>query len=134
MTSQYPVKIHVVVSISIFHHKTTVLASNGKLTCLLLKLKQATPFYYRLEIKPGPTGGETILTNYFLLVQNTISCQKNELTVSRTTNKFDTSTRSSQDSCTSTQSQTTNDHHLQILEGPTPARSQILSKSYKSHR
>ena len=40
MTSQYPVKIHVVVSCSIFHHKTTVPASNGKLTSLLLKLKQ----------------------------------------------------------------------------------------------
>ena len=40
MTSQYPVKIHVVASFSIFHHKTTVPASNGKLSCLLLKLKQ----------------------------------------------------------------------------------------------
>ena len=40
MTSQYPVKIHVVASCSILHSKITVPASNGKLSCLLLKLKQ----------------------------------------------------------------------------------------------
>ena len=40
MTSQYPVKIHVVASCSILHNKITVPASNGKLSCLLLKLKQ----------------------------------------------------------------------------------------------
>ena len=40
MTSQYPVKIHVVASCSILHNKITVPASNGKLTCLLQKLKQ----------------------------------------------------------------------------------------------
>ena len=40
MTSQYPVKIHIVASFSIFHNKITVPASNGKLTCLVSKLKQ----------------------------------------------------------------------------------------------
>ena len=66
MTSQYPVKIYVVASCSILHNKITVPASNGKLSCLLLKLKQTHSIYYRLEIKPEPTDGETILTNYFL--------------------------------------------------------------------
>ena len=66
MTSQYPVKIHVVASCSILHNKITVPASNGKLTCLVQNQNKLTPFYYRLEIKPEPTDGETILTNYFL--------------------------------------------------------------------
>ena len=40
MTSQYPVKIHVVASCSILHHKITVPASNGEFTCLVSKPKQ----------------------------------------------------------------------------------------------
>ena len=51
MTSQYPVKIHVVASCSILHHKTTVAASNGKLTCLLLKLKQTHSIFLQVRDK-----------------------------------------------------------------------------------
>ena len=40
MTSQCPVKIHVVASCSILHNKITEPASNGILTCLLQKQKQ----------------------------------------------------------------------------------------------
>ena len=51
MTSQYPVKIHVVASCSILHHKITVPASNGKLTCLLQKLKQTYSSFLQVRDK-----------------------------------------------------------------------------------
>ena len=51
MTSQYPVKIHVVVSFSVLHHKTTVPTANGKLTCLLLKPKQTHPILLQVRDK-----------------------------------------------------------------------------------
>ena len=51
MTSQCPVKIHVVASCSILHHKITVPASNGKLTCLLQKLKQTYSSFLQVRDK-----------------------------------------------------------------------------------
>ena len=51
LTSQCPVKIHVVTNCGILHHKITVPAHNGKLTRLLQNLKQTYSIFLQVNDK-----------------------------------------------------------------------------------
>ena len=94
LTSQCPVEFHVVASCGILHHKITVPTHNGKLTCLLQKLKQTYSIFLQVNDENQTDWRWNDFNQLFsFLAQNTISCQKNKLTVSRTTNRIDTSTR-----------------------------------------
>ena len=55
-----------------------------------------------------------------------MSCQKNKLTVSKTTNRIDMST--ARHKTQTTNGQNTDDHHQQFLEGPTLPRSRNTIK------
>ena len=133
MTSQCPVKIHVVASCSILHHKITMPASNGKLTCLLQKLKQTYSIFLQVSDKNWTDRRWTDFNQLFSFQHKTPSVvRKISLQYPKPPTE---STRAQQDT---RQSQTTNGLLTIIISnfwrdrrcrGPN-----ILSKSYKSHR
>ena len=136
MTSQCPVKIHVVASCSILHHKNHCARTQWQINMFITKTKtNSLHFHYRLEIKPGLTDGETILTNYFLFsTKHHQLSKKISLQYPEPPTKLTQAHDSSQDSCTRAQSQTTNNlltpnfWRDRRCRGP-----KILSKLYKSH-
>ena len=128
MTSQCPVKIHVVASCSILHNKITVPASIGKLSCLLLKLKQTHSILLQVRDKTRTNRRWNNFNQLFSFSTKTPSVvRKISLQYPKPPTE---STRAQQDTSQCPNNQWSSNHHLQFLEGPTLPRSQNTIKSY----